>query len=41
MSWTTLTDEVSRTPTPAPNSSSPGIQVQTPEWARTGVRPTR
>ena len=37
LDWTTLTEEVSMTPTPAPNSSSPGIQVMMPEWARTSV----
>src|SRR5215468_4722640 len=35
LDWTTLTDEVSMTPIPAPNRNSPGIQVQTPESART------
>jgi hypothetical protein len=37
LDWTTLTDEVSMTPTPMPNSSSPGTQVQNAEWALTSV----
>src|SRR5215475_14964039 len=35
LDWTTLTDEVSMTPIPAPNRNSPGTQVQTPECALT------
>jgi hypothetical protein len=35
LDWTTLTDDVSMTPTPAPNNSSPGIQDRMPEFART------
>ena len=37
LDWTTLTEEVSMVPTPAPNRNSPGIHVQTPECARTKV----
>jgi hypothetical protein len=37
LDWTTLTEEVSMTPTPAPNRNSPGIHVHTPECARTRV----
>jgi hypothetical protein len=37
LDWTTLTDDVSMTPTPAPNSSNPGTQVKMPEFARTRV----
>ena len=32
LDWTTLTDDVSMTPTPAPNSSNPGTQVRMPEY---------
>ena len=35
LDWTTLTEEVSMVPTPAPNSSSPGIHRQMPACART------
>ena len=35
LDWTTLTDAVSITPTPAPNSSKPGANVQNPDWLRT------
>ncbi len=35
LDWTTLTDDVSMTPIPAPNSSSPGTQVAMPECVLT------
>jgi hypothetical protein len=44
LDWTTLTDDVSITPTPAPNTSRPGIQLKIPVPARTSAsssaRPT-
>ena len=35
LDWTTLTEEVSMVPTPAPNRNSPGIHRQTPAFALT------
>src|SRR5580693_2295843 len=37
LDWTMLTEEVNMVPTPAPNSSSPGIHRQIPAFVRTSV----